>query len=313
VSVPATGTERVVGLLEASGGVVGLSVVTATDGAQRIVECDLNDDVAYETIHQLRELEATERGPIAVDKRETAVIGTQRRAPDPRIKDREVAPVWEVVDAAIRANAVYPFSFYMLLICAGLLAAVGILTNSQILIVGAMVLGPEYGAILGAALGFTERRWQPARRASVALIVGFGAAVVACLVFALVVKVTVGAPRDYVLGFRPVSDLIDKPNLYSVIVAVLAGVAGVVSATLSRASALIGVFISVTTVPAAAQLGVACAFASWTQASGALEQLVLNVVILVVVGVVGLTLQRRYWTSQTNRMRADASPIGDEG
>ena len=107
---------------------------------------------------------------------------------------------------------------------------------------------------------------------------------------------------------------VDRVAWVSLVVAGgIAGVAGVVSATLSRASALIGVFISVTTVPAAAQLGVACAFASWTQASGALEQLVLNVVILVVVGVVGLTLQRRYWTSQTNRMRADAAPIGDEG
>ena len=108
------------------------------------------------------------------------------------------------------------------------------------------------------------------------------------------------------------SDLIDKPNLYSVIVAVLAGVAGVVSATLSRASALIGVFISVTTIPAAAASGVACAFASWSQAGGALEQLVLNVVILLVVGVVGLTLQRRYWTTHTNRLRAGVRPTGDE-
>jgi uncharacterized hydrophobic protein (TIGR00271 family) len=308
--VPATGTERVVGLLERSGGVVGLSVVVAADGDQRIVECDLNDDVAYETIHRLRELEPTERGAIAVDKRETAIIGTRRRAPDPRLKDVEVAPVWEVVDATIRANAVYPYSYYILFVCAGLLAAVGILTNSQILIVGAMVLGPEYGATLGAALGLTQRRWQPFRRSSVALGIGFAVAVVACGLFAVAIRLTVGAPHDYVVGIRPVSDLISKPNLYSVIVAVLAGVAGVVSASLSRASALIGVFISVTTLPAAAELGVSCAFGSWDQAGGALEQLVLNVGILLVVGVIGLSLQRRYWTAHEDRLRAAGPPAG---
>ena len=266
-----------VGVLEASRGAVNLSVVPAGDGATTVVECDLTDDVAYEAIHRLRQLEPTERGAIAVDKRETAVIATRRRPPDARIKDREVAPVWEVVDAAIRANAVYPFSFYILLTCAGLLAAVGILTNSQILIVAAMVVGPEYGAILGAALGVCQRRWQPVRRAMVALGVGFGIAVVAASLFSLAIRLTVGAPEDYVLGFRPVSDLISRPNLYSVIVAVIAGIVGVVSVAQSRASALIGVFISVTTIPAAAELGVATAFTNRSQATGALEQLVLNV------------------------------------
>ena len=41
----------------------------------------------------------------------------------------------------------------MLLTIAGLIAAVGIFTNSQILIVGAMVVGPEYAAIISVALG----------------------------------------------------------------------------------------------------------------------------------------------------------------
>ncbi len=120
------------------------------------------------------------------------------------------------------------------------------------------------------------------------------------------IRLTAGAPRDYVLGFRPVSDLISRPNLYSVIVAVIAGVVGVVSVAQSRASALIGVFISVTTIPAAAELGVSTAFANWSQAAGALEQLVLNVVVLLAVGAVGLVIQRRYWTSHEDRLRHGA-------
>ena len=46
---------------------------------------------------------------------------------------------------------------------------------------------------------------------------------------------------------RPVSDLIDQPNVFSLIVAVLAGIVGVVSLTEARAAALIGVFLSITT------------------------------------------------------------------
>ena len=67
----------------------------------------------------------------------------------------EKAPVWEMDEAAIRGGAVYSPSFFGLLAIAALIGAVGILTNSQILIVGAMVVGPEYSAIIAAALGIS--------------------------------------------------------------------------------------------------------------------------------------------------------------
>jgi uncharacterized membrane protein len=92
-----------------------------------------------------------------------------------------------------------------------------------------------------------------------------------------------------------VSDLIDTPNAYSVIVAVLAGVVGVVSLTESRATTLIGVFVSVTTIPAAADIGVSSAFESWSEALGSFIQLLLNISILIVIGAVGLVVQRRLW------------------
>ncbi len=131
-----------------------------------------------------------------------------------------------------------------------------------------------------------------------ALGVGFTFAILASFVFSSVIRLTVGAPRDYQLGFVPVADLISKPDLYSVVVAVTAGIVGVVSILQARASALIGVFISVTTIPAAADMGVSAAFGHWEETLGATEQLLLNVVILLVVGVVALVLQRRFWESR---------------
>jgi uncharacterized membrane protein len=92
-----------------------------------------------------------------------------------------------------------------------------------------------------------------------------------------------------------VAELINSPNAFSVIVAVLAGVVGVVSLTESRANAMIGVFISVTTIPAAASLGLSAAFSNWHDAAGSLYQLLLNVVILIAVGAAGLTTQRALW------------------
>jgi uncharacterized membrane protein len=76
---------------------------------------------------------------------------------------------------------------------------------------------------------------------------------------------------------------------------VLAGIVGVVSLTEARANALIGVFISVTTIPAAASIGVSIAYSGWSEAGGSLLQLLLNVVLLILVGAAGLRTQRMIW------------------
>jgi len=167
-----------------------------------------------------------------------------------------------------RPDAVYAPSFYTLLGIAGLIGAVGILTNSQTLIVGAMVVGPEYNAIMGVALGLDKRRMRPVLRGTVALLVGFSAAIVITLLFGLLIRWSGHTPKLYSAGVRPVSDLIDSPNLFSLVVAVLAGIVGVVSLTEARAGALIGVFISVTTIPAAADIALSLAYSSWGEARG---------------------------------------------
>jgi len=128
-----------------------------------------------------------------------------------------------------------------------------------------------------------------------ALAVGFLLAVLATYCFSLVIRALELQPKAYALGLRPVSNLINTPNFFSVVIAVLAGVVGIVSLTQARTSALLGVFISVTTIPAAADIGVSCAFSSWSEARGSFLQLVLNVVLLILVGFATLKFQRYAW------------------
>ncbi|HUY49718.1 MAG TPA: hypothetical protein VMV92_29050 [Streptosporangiaceae bacterium] len=63
-----------------------------------------------------------------------------------------------------------PPSFYILLVIAGLIGAVGIMTNSQILVIGAMVVGPEYFAIIATALGLSKRDRAAVRESLSALL-----------------------------------------------------------------------------------------------------------------------------------------------
>lgn len=289
-------------LLDRLAALAGIQNLIVLSGAARqptgdAVFFDVRDDAANPVFRALRELGLDRDDAVAVEQVDVTLTRASHRG-GVGSPAREIAPVWEMVGAAIRAGAVYSPSFFILLVIAGLIGAVGILTNSQILIVGAMVVGPEYGAIIAVALGLSQRYMAPVRDGMLALAAGFPAAIVATFLFGLVVRASGEAPKPYLEGIRPVSDLINAPNWFSVVVAILAGIVGVVSLTQARASALIGVFISVTTIPAAADVGLSASFGSWHEAGGSTVQLLLNVVLLILVGAGGFSAQRALWRSR---------------
>ena len=294
---PAARTESLTDLLAAAPGVHNL--VVRAGAARRppgdAVQFDVRDVAANPVLAALRDLGLDRDGVICVERVDATLTSSASRVADHGALRREKAPVWEMVEAVIREGEAYAPSFYILLAIAGLIGAVGLLTNSQILIVGAMVVGPEYNAIMGVALGITKRARAEVRDGLLALGGGFLAAIVLTLLFGLAVRASGKTPEAFLKGVRPVADLINTPNIFSVIVAVLAGLVGVVSLTESRANALIGVFISVTTIPAAASVGISIAYSSWREARGSAFQLLLNVVLLIVVGAVGLRTQRAIW------------------
>ena len=298
--------------LTAAPGVQNLVVLpgAARRPAGDAVHFDIRDDAANPLFRGLRDLGLDRDGSITVERVDAALTspdapggldapdgpdGSGGPAGDRGALRHEIAPIWEMVQAVIRSGEAYALSFYALLAIAALIGAVGILTNSEILIVGAMVVGPEYNAIISVALGISRRDRRAVRDGLLALLWGFLAAIVVTYLFGLAVRGSGKAPAEFLAGVRPVSDLINSPDAFSVIVAVLAGIVGVVSLTESRANALIGVFISVTTIPAAAAVGISAAFGSWGEAWGSLLQLLLNAFLLIVVGAAGLSTQRKIW------------------
>ena len=114
---------------------------------------DVDHSAANAVFRELRGLSLDHDGAVTVEQVDASLARTTGATTAIGSPASEKAPVWEMVEAAIRGGAVYSPSFFGLLAIAGLIGAVGILTNSQILIVGAMVVGPEYGAIIAAALG----------------------------------------------------------------------------------------------------------------------------------------------------------------
>jgi uncharacterized hydrophobic protein (TIGR00271 family) len=309
VSPPAA-TPRLVSRLAADPGVLNLVVLpgaavrpaanTEPDlPAQDAVQFDVTGASANAVLAQLRQLGIDPGKPIIVETIDAALVDGPRRPPWRPVFHGDRAPVWGLVHARIADEANYTPSFFALLIFAGLIGACGILTNSQILIVGAMVVGPEYSAIISVALGIERGDGRAVGRGLLVLVAGFAAAIAVTLAFAVCIRAVGHTPKLYLRGVRPVSDLINSPNLFSVVVAIVAALVGVVSLTLARASTLIGVFISVTTIPAAADIAVSIAYGGWREARGSTVQLLLNVGLLIVVGAVGLRGQRLIWRRWT--------------
>ncbi|WP_371503473.1 DUF389 domain-containing protein [Kitasatospora sp. NBC_00374] len=290
-------TERAVGILTADPCVLNLvvqpGVVRHPQGDA--IAFDVLTGAANEVLRGLRDLAIDRRGSIAIEPVDVHFSGPAAEAGARHLGSAGGAPVWEQVEARIRAEGRYAPSFFLYLVIAGMIGAVGIVTNSQILIVAAMVVGPEYGAIVGIALGVDRRDRLRVRRGLRALVLGFLLAIAVTLLFALMIRGFELESEAFRLGLRPVSNLINSPNFFSFAVAALAGIVGIVSLTEARTSALLGVFISVTTIPAAADISVSIAFGSWNEAGGSLVQLLVNIVVLVVVGTLTLRAQRAIW------------------
>jgi len=173
---------------------------------------------------------------------------------------------------------------------AGVIAAYGVLYENSILIVGAMAVSPDLLPITAMCVGLTLGRGRLVRRAFVTLAVGLGTAWLVAAGLTAVLDLLSLLPDGFVLGEGPLKGL-TTVNSSTVVVALVAGIAGMLALE-SRASAAVGVAISVTTIPASAYLGVAAGLGELGKAAGALAVLGINVTMLVTGGTFALVVQR---------------------
>ena len=266
-------------------------------GAARRPEGDvLLADVAREDasvlIADLRELEIPEQGSLSIEEVDTQLSEAADRAEKAAPGAPSDAVVWEEIEARTSENAELSASFVAFMVLAMLIAAVGIFLDTPVLIVGAMVVGPEFGPIAGFCVAIVQRRSRLAARSFLALMVGFPVGIVLTLLTSLVFKWTGVIAAEFSQSDHELSQIISEPGFLSFFVAFCAGVAGVLSLTAAKSGALIGVLISVTTIPAAANIGVAAAYADWSTWRGSVAQLGINLAALTLAGVVTLGVQR---------------------
>jgi uncharacterized hydrophobic protein (TIGR00271 family) len=197
---------------------------------------------------------------------------------------------WVEVIGQARANS-RPLARYLALInVAAVIAALGVITSSSILIVGAMAVSPDLLPICATCVGLVAGRYDLARRAFVTLTLGLGLVVATAAVLSLLLKWTGFLPDGFEVEHSSLTNLAHT-DYSTVLIALAAGVAAMLSFE-TKASAAVGVAISVTTIPASAYLGVAIGGGGIDHALGALVVLLINVSLLIVSGSLTLLAQR---------------------
>jgi uncharacterized hydrophobic protein (TIGR00271 family) len=204
---------------------------------------------------------------------------------------RSASLIWADVLGQARANARPVARYLVFTIAAGAIAAYGVIEANGILIVGAMAVSPDLLPITAACVGFVSRRIRLVGRALTTLALGMGATCLTAALLTLVLDQVDLLPAGFEVGESALSGL-TTVNDATIAVALAAGVAGMLALE-TRASAAVGVAISITTIPAAAYLGVAAGVGEVAEASGALAVLGVNVAMLLVAGTLTLIVQRR--------------------
>jgi len=273
--------------------IVALSPERAGTGV--VLAADVMPSVADEVMELIRDWRISDTDFLLTRQE---VIAPSPHGPGRFAAAQEFA--WVEVMGEARVNARPLGRYFALMSVAAVVAALGVIRDNPILIVGAMAVSPDLLPVCALCVGIVGRRLPLALRAASTLVLGlFLVAVLACGLAALLNQ-TAAFDGDLHLGAGGLNTL-GSVDYSTVLVALAAGVAAMLSFE-TRAAAAVGVAISVTTIPASALLGVAAGLGEFHEAGGAGLVLAVNVVLLILSGSLTLAIQ----TSLAERRAAAA-------
>ncbi|WP_328950040.1 DUF389 domain-containing protein [Streptomyces sp. NBC_00184] len=308
--VPADRTGEVTDLLEGTIGTAHLAVLpgVARDPVGDVVLCDVAREAGDELIGALRELGVAEYGAITVEKMDLTLSARADQAEEDAPGEGADAVLWEELTDVTHEESTFSITYVAFLSVATMLAACGVMLDNAILIVGAMAVGPEFGPLAGISTALVQRAPRLVWRSLWALVGGFAAAMVLTAGFAWLMDAFGLFNESMIEAPRPNTAFVWQPDWMSFVVALLAGVAGTLSLTSAKSGALIGVAISVTTVPAAANAAVAFSYNDFNQMTGSIQQLLANLGGIVLAGTLTLLVQKALWMAALRWYAAHPKP-----
>ncbi|WP_075733336.1 DUF389 domain-containing protein [Streptomyces acidiscabies] len=297
---PPDTTDDAVRLIEKTVGTTHLVVLpgAARNPAGDVVLCDVAREAGDGLLTALQDLGLDRTGSIAVENIDLSLSLRADKAEAEAPGEGADAVLWEHLTDATHEESTLSWTYVAFLTLATMIAACGVVLDNAILIVGAMAVGPEFGPLAALSTSIVRKAPRLALRALTALLVGFAVAMTLTVAFSWLMNAANLFHESDLEGTRPNTAFVYAPDAFSFVVALLAGAAGTLSLTSAKSGALVGVAISVTTVPAAANAAVALTYGDPSQTWGSTAQLLLNLLGIVLAGVITLLVQKWLWRRQ---------------
>lgn len=307
-------TESVLELLDAEPAVSAVAVVRK--GSIRppgdLVMADVAREAANDVIDRLRGLGVQRDGTIHIDPAPTWISQSGFTAERETPGSSADAVVWADVVQRSYDDSELNWTYLSFMTLATLLAAIAIVLDSQVLVIGAMILGPDFGPVAALGVALVRRRFALLALSARTLALGFGTAITLTTLAALVARALGWINAVDVTRPRPGTGFIYTPDKWSFIVALIAAAAGVLSLTSAKLHGLSGVFVSVTTVPAAGNIALGIALGVGHEVWGSTLQLAVNLTGMALAGWATLAIQQQVWAHMSiRRRRARAFPDDD--
>lgn len=173
---------------------------------------------------------------------------------------------------AVKNNITFKGANLWILACAIIVASVGLNVNSTAVIIGAMLISPLMGPIVGAGFALGIYDFSLLKRSLKNLLI------------ATVVSLIVSTLYFYLSPFKDVqSELLARtsPNIYDILIAFFGGVVGVIAVTRSeKGNPIPGVAIATALMPPLCTAGYGIATAQWTFFLGAFYLYCINCVFI---------------------------------
>jgi uncharacterized hydrophobic protein (TIGR00271 family) len=270
----------VAGRLQSLSGARHVSLAETASDTAALVTADLESGSADRALASLEAL-GVSADDIALVRLDTIAHGVEA--------GEVTGLVWADVLGQARARARTTARYLVLMAAAGVIAGLAVVNDSPTLIVGAMAISPDLLPVTAACTGLVFRRRRLFVRGLAALVVGLAVSGALATVVAALLDRFGALPAGF--NLHEFSAAQTHVNATTILVALTAGVAGMLAVE-TRASAAVGVAISVTTIPAAAFLGVALGIGELDRSLSGLAVLGVNIAMMLVGGSITLAVQR---------------------
>src|SRR4029453_8643015 len=157
---PPETTSEVLQLLDASPAVTHLCVNerSARKPSGDVVSFDVAREGATSVLEALRGFGLERDGAIVVENLDISISDSAMRAEDETPGEPADAVVWEGLEQSAGEETRLSITYLCFMLGATIMASTGVLLNQPILIVGAMVVGPEFGPLVAFCIGIVSGR-----------------------------------------------------------------------------------------------------------------------------------------------------------